>query len=434
MCVCVCRYLYGIGTLCSSEQAPTASTAQQAAQASALAAQCSWGWLLRRWLIRHNDVVLGVACFAAALQAPSALGLLLSAGTLITALQHGFANHSSAMSATRRWHRRSVTSLRSTSGASGTSMPRSGQHRQQHPASAPAGTSSLQASDQARAFKAECAASQKSLAALMDAVTALLQVLVAAWLLAQYLLQVAWFRDLIMAASPPLLPWLLLWLGLPVAGNGPTEVPQLTMESMLRMKALVLVATALRRKAQRWQQALPQAVVAAADASWPCPLFWPPSGADTGSESGAHLTGAAGHSGLSGQLRQGAAAGQDARAGAESLPWEELEPVLRRAGALMSPVKALLFRVSEHLSQQRGCCRHSTVRIQMHVYSQLSFAWSKLFRLYGHHLMHPCCAAAALLHCWVAVAAPSRPRHDPSVGSHGPARGHSTGHSIHLQP
>lgn len=37
---------------------------------------------------------------------------------------------------------------------------------------------------------------------------------------------------------------------------------------------------------------------------------------------------------------------QAAGAGAESLPWEELEPVLRRAGALVSPVKQLLFRVS----------------------------------------------------------------------------------------
>lgn len=140
------------------------------------------------------------------------------------------------------------------------------------------------------------------------------------------------------------------------------QVPGLTLEAMLRMKALVLVATALRHKAQRWQQQLPAAVVQAADAHWPCPLFWPPQqGSPAAATDG--ISGAATRPEMPRQAPQGAQAGQ--AAGAESLPWEELEPVLRRAGALVSPVKQLLFRVSMLAALQNkfgysyshiGCC------------------------------------------------------------------------------
>jgi hypothetical protein len=211
---------------------------------------------------------------------------------------------------------------------------------------------SITVSQQAKAFRAECAQSDRSLARLMDATTALLQVLVAAWLLAQYILQVAWVRDRLFDASPPLLPWLLLWLGLPVAGEGPTQVPHIALEAMLRMKVLVLVATALRYKAQRWQQKLPAAVREAAGAHWPCLLFWPPreapgsmlaaalqqnsilaAAAGTGTSQGSHAS-----------ALQGAAAGAGGGAG-EALAWEELEPVLRRAGQLVSPLTALIIKV-----------------------------------------------------------------------------------------
>lgn len=156
----------------------------------------------------------------------------------------------------------------------------------------------------------------------------------------------SWCRSLLLQASPPLLPWLLLWLGLPVAGDGPSEVPQLTVEAMLRMKALVLVATALRYKAQCWQQKLPHAVVAAAEAHWPCPLFWPPKHDVHADAEGSMQAARGGAGSLDGQQSQqlGVEGGQGA-VGVESLQWEELEPVLRRAGQLVSPLKALVIKV-----------------------------------------------------------------------------------------
>ena len=172
--------------------------------------------------------------------------------------------------------------------------------------------------------------------------------LVSSCLLAQYLLQVAWCRDLLLGMSSPLLPWLLLWLGLPVAGDGPSQVPQLTLEAMLRMKALILVATALRHKAQRWQQRLPAAVVAAAEAHWPCPLFWPPKGNVHGATGPMGVPATAGSPGGQQQSQQQGVAAGEGPAGVDSLQWEELEPVLRRAGQLVSPLKALIIKV--------GCC------------------------------------------------------------------------------
>lgn len=369
VCVCVCRYLFGIGSLCydpqsGSSRAGHISAASAAAggiaaaapvpDAAALALQVTWGWLVRRWLVRHADMLVGTACFAAALQAPSALGLALAAGSLITALQHGFANHSAAMAAARRWQRRVSGMSRGSSVSANSSVSTAGiRGAQQH--SRPSGnraadsvSGTLSATDQARAFKAECAASDRSLGILMDAITALLQVLVAVWLLAQYLLQVAWLRGLILDAAPPLLPWLLLWLGLPVAGDGPTQIPNPTLEAMLRMKALVLVATALRHKAQRWQQKIPAAVVAAAEAHWPCPLFWPPKQGSAQAVGDASLRSESGSGATSSQAQAAAVlngAAGDGAGGADGMPWEDLEPVLKRAGQLVSPVKALLTKV-----------------------------------------------------------------------------------------
>lgn len=53
-----------------------------------------------------------------------------------------------------------------------------------------AAPSILSAAEQAAAFRAECAASDMSLGALTVAIITVLQLLAAAWLLAQYLLQV----------------------------------------------------------------------------------------------------------------------------------------------------------------------------------------------------------------------------------------------------
>lgn len=361
------RYLFGIGTLCyesppaypapgsTAAAAGSPPTAMSAAAASGepapLAVQSSWGWLVRRWLVRHADMLVGVACFAAALQAPSAFGLVLAAGSLITALQHGFANHATATAATRRWGRSRAASTSGGSSMRGTQQPGPSRQSSLPAAGAVHARAGGSATEQARAFRAECAASDRSLGVLMDAITALLQVLVAAWLLAQYLLQVAWLRGLVLGASPPLLPWLLLWLGLPVAGDAPTQVPHLTLEAMLRLKALVLVATALRHKAQRWQRKLLPAVVAAAEAHWPCPLFWPPkhppvhAAAAADDDDGDVLPGA---EGASAQQHADVRAARDVVG--DSLPWEDLEPVLRRAGQLVSPVKAAIIQVRAKLT------------------------------------------------------------------------------------
>jgi type IV secretory pathway TrbD component len=159
----------------------------------ALAAQCSWGCLLRRCLIRHSDLVVGIVCFSCSLQAPTGLGLVLAAGSLITALQHGFANRSTAMAATRRCHRRSSQSGSADSTLSGGAPVRTSARQRQHvtfrredSASVPA----MSPAEQAVAFRAECAASDRSLGALTGAIIAVLQLVAAAWLLAQYLLQV----------------------------------------------------------------------------------------------------------------------------------------------------------------------------------------------------------------------------------------------------
>jgi hypothetical protein len=230
----------------------------------------------------------------------------------------------------------------------------------------------------------------------MDAITALLQVLVAAWLLAQYLLQVAWLRALVLDASPPLLPWLLLWLGLPVAGDAPTQVPHLTLEAMLRMKALVLVATALRHKAQRWQRKLPPAVLAAAEAHWPCPLFWPPKHSTVQAAATAVASDGSVPSGsdnTSTQQNAGVSAAGDA-AGGDSLPWEDLEPVLRRAGQLVSPVKAAIIQVSSSLSCSRTWQQLRFTREALGTHGPSEHSW-----LQSTHQGAPSSDAAVLLLC-----------------------------------
>lgn len=347
-----CRDVYGIGIACAAPAQGTATgvSANQPgshqANATLLAAQGSLGWLLRRLVIRHADLLLGAACIAAALQAPTALGLVLAAGTLIAALQQGFSHKAAATAATRRWHRRAAALSDGGSASSGGSsvatpvlrplqQQQAGRQSGRWPRRAVSFSGGLSASEQARAFKAQCAASEHSLSVFVGGITVCVQVLVAAWLLAQYLLQVAWLRDLLFAAFPPLLPWLLLWLGLPVAGDGgPTQVPGLTLEAMLRMKALVLVASALRHKAQRWQQQLPQAVVEAAEAHWPCPLFWPPAKGSDSSEQPTAGSGSA--AGAGGAGADAPAVGASSTSAADAAPWDEFGPVLRRAGQLVS--------------------------------------------------------------------------------------------------
>jgi hypothetical protein len=192
-----------------------------------------------------------------------------------------------------------------------------------------------------------------------------LQLLAGSWLIAVYVLQVAWVRQQLLAVLPPLLPWLLLWLGLPVAGAAPdqAEVQGVTLELLLRAKAVILLAVALRQKAKRWQQQLPAAVAAVAAPCWPCPLFWTRQH---------HVTALAAAAAALEQRQQQHAplstpgsrntslgpagseiTGRDAGPGSPTGPdsfdsanWEDLEPVLRRAEQLVSPLKAFMLKVT----------------------------------------------------------------------------------------
>lgn len=169
------RYFYSIGTLqlqaAGSKVLPATTAAAPAAApaanglAAVLAQQSSWMWLLKRWLICHCDLLVGVACFSAAMQAPSAIGLTLLCGTLITGMQY---NSGSVRPGRRRTSRGIASSRGPTSGGQQPSPQewRTGGSRtpQQH----------------------------SSIDVLMEGCVAVLQLLAAAWLIAQYVLQVGW--------------------------------------------------------------------------------------------------------------------------------------------------------------------------------------------------------------------------------------------------
>lgn len=284
--------------------APANNTAAAAAEAKSLAEQGSWLWLLKRWLILHSDLLVGVTCFAAAMQAPSAVGLAVLCGTLIRGVQC-----SSATPHLARIH----TAHRGT----------------------PSSSSSSRAEVPPGIFSQGC---------LMA-----LQLLVSAWLLLQYMLQVQWLRSLLLEPAPPLLPWLLMWLGLPLSGDDPAaaQVQGLGLEVMLRYKALILVAVAVRSKAKQWQQLLPDVVVGAAAVNRPCPLFWPPmcdaAGAAAGPQQPVGVQ--VGGGSFRPDNQAGAAAVRPDKQAAASGSWEDIEPVLRRAEQLMTPLTALVFKV-----------------------------------------------------------------------------------------
>lgn len=352
-----CRYCFSIGALLIQQDTaaaanPSASESSSAAAAAspaghALAAQSSWLWLIKRWLILHSDLILGATCFAAAMQAPSALGLLLLCSILILALQQNM------LAAALRG--RSASRLRQQQGSS-TSSSRGG------------------------------LTSRGSTDLFVDGCVIALQVFSAAWLLMVYVSQVKWVRSLLLDHAPPLLPWLLLWLGLPVSGDDldQAQVQGLGLEQIMRYKVIMLAAAAVRSKAQQWQQQLPEAVVAAESAHGnPCPLFWPPRSAAAAAAGGFgskpsdhhqhHESGVQGDtvSRTSGSRSAAAAA---ARPDSQAVGWDELEPVWRTAEQIVSPLYALGLWVSgmrrirslQHFGLAAVC-----IHMQAHTYSML---------------------------------------------------------------
>ena len=76
-----------------------------------------------------------------------------------------------------------------------------------------------------------------------------------------------------MLARQPAAAEALRWAGLRLT---PDAAPG-TLEALLRLKALLLTAIALKRRSFKWYTKLPPEVRGAARCGAPCPLFWPPS-------------------------------------------------------------------------------------------------------------------------------------------------------------
>ena len=158
------------------------STPPAAAASLALKRQLSWSWLAKRCFIVHAGKVLAVTCLAAAMQLPSALGLLLVLLVSLAALLP---------------------------------LPKARSNR-------PATTRRTGAGNSDRAARGTKAAGGRHLASIA---VAALQLLVALWLLVEYALQLPWLRQVLLDAGPPLLPQLLTWLGLPMLELQPPPAP-----------------------------------------------------------------------------------------------------------------------------------------------------------------------------------------------------------------
>eukprot|EP00775_Hariotina_reticulata_P007362 gene7362-7573_t len=159
-----------------------------------------------RWVIRHCDLVVGVSCFAAAMQAPSALGLAFLCGVLITSLHYSFFGPSAAAAAAAAGRRCGPYTADRARGFSGRSS-----------------SSTTYSSVQSEFCSAAMASKGRPMDLFMDGCMVMLQLLAASWLIAVYVLQVAWVRQQLLAMLPPVVPWLLLWLGLPIAGPDPDQ-------------------------------------------------------------------------------------------------------------------------------------------------------------------------------------------------------------------
>lgn len=94
------------------------------------------------------------------------------------------------------------------------------------------------------------------------------------WLLAQYTIQISWIKSLLMSST--ITPNMLTWLGIDWCTAGTDSPPPSILESLLRWKALLLVAVALNQKVLIWWIKLPDVVQNEAKCGAKCPLFWPP--------------------------------------------------------------------------------------------------------------------------------------------------------------
>jgi hypothetical protein len=176
-------------------------------------------WLCRRWLVLHAGKLLLVAAFCAAMQLPSAVGLLLVAAVAILAPT------------------RQSPALPARPAASG---------------AAPVVLLQLLSAG----WLLACYVIQ--VPAIRDAVLDHGGDLIP-WVL-------AWAGVPVVGDRPGAGE-----LPLPGGGRG--------LEALLRWKALLLAAAALWQRARRWEGRLPRAVAAAARPGDACPLFWPPPGA-----------------------------------------------------------------------------------------------------------------------------------------------------------
>lgn len=274
-----CRWCYALGASALFWQyrlqagASVHGASGGAVSHTILAAQASWAWLLKRAAVLHTDKVLAVLVLGCVVQEPGALGFCLLLATCVA-------------------------------------MP-------------------ILAGSQVQHAKGQHA----SLRAARLCV-ALLQLLLAVWIIAEYLVQVPWVRMQLeqamdgdggddddasllkgisttsatttassrRAAATPratsststnlkaaafwgsLIPptttsaalqtalQLLDWLGLPVGD----VLPDSQLHALLALKLLLLACASLRHKAWHWAEQLPAEVRSAAQPGRPCCLFWPP--------------------------------------------------------------------------------------------------------------------------------------------------------------
>lgn len=94
------------------------------------------------------------------------------------------------------------------------------------------------------------------------------------WLIAQYLAQIPWIKSLLLSSR--IHSNMLSWLGIDYCTDGADSPPPSSLETLLRWKALLLVAVALNQKALIWWTKLPDVVRNEAKCGAKCPLFWPP--------------------------------------------------------------------------------------------------------------------------------------------------------------
>ena len=216
MAIVVYNYLYCLGTL--HRQLENASMDDATYERVRYTREFQWKAFVKRFLILHACKAVVVLAFAAAMQIPSAMGWILVMGIVIIPPSVG-------------------------PGA---------------PSSSPL-------------VRNPCPIRNPL---VLDASLLAVQCIASVWLIAQYVVQNTWLVDC--ALSSQYIVSVLVWIGI-VPGGGSAGPFPLSLESLLRYKACVVVAVAVNSKAMRWWARLPPAVRNEAKCGAACPLFWPPS-------------------------------------------------------------------------------------------------------------------------------------------------------------